>query len=131
MDLLSNLIANIKNGYQTNINIVRVTKSKRCLAVLGLLYEEGYISGFKKDPENKYKILVFLKYFSSNIPAISNIQGISTQGYRIYTRISLLWQIKKLNQQKITYVLSTPFGIMTDHEALKKKIGGELLFKIF
>ena len=41
------------------------------------------------------------------------------------------YEIKKLNQQKITYVLSTPFGIMTDHEALKKKIGGELLFKIF
>ena len=131
MDLLSNLIANIKNGYQTNISIVRVTTSKRCLTVLGLLYEEGYISGFKKDPLNKYKIIVFLKYFSSNVPAISNIQGISTQGFRTYARISLLWQTKKLNQQKITYVLSTPLGIMTDHEAFKKRIGGELLFKIF
>ena len=131
MDLLSNLIANIKNGYQTKINVIGIKKSKKCLTVLDLLYKEGYISGFKQDPENKYKILVYLKYNSNNVAAISYIQQISTQGFRIYIKVSLLWEIKKLNQQKVTYVISTPYGIITDKEALEKKIGGELLFKIF
>jgi len=131
MDLLSNLIANIKNGYQTKINKIRITKSKKCLTILDLLYKEGYISGFQQDPKNKYKIIVLLKYSSQNVPSVSYVQQISTQGFRVYLSVSLLWQIKKLNQEKVTYIISTPYGIITDKEALDKKVGGELLFKIY
>jgi len=130
MDLLTNMIANIKGGYQNKIDIIRIQKSNFCIDILDLLYKEGYILGYKMDPLNKNKIIVFLKYIV-NTPAISHIECISTQGRRSYSRISLLWQTKKLNQEKITYVLSTTSGLMTDKEALKRRLGGELLFKIF
>jgi len=130
MDLLTNMIANIKGGYQNKIDIIRIQKSNFCIDILDLLYKEGYILGYKMDPLNKNKIIVFLKYIV-NTPAISHIEFISTQGRRSYSRISLLWQTKKLNQEKITYVLSTTSGLMTDKEALKRRLGGELLFKIF
>jgi small subunit ribosomal protein S8 len=102
---------------------LHVKKSKKCLAILHILENEGFIESFSVSDEKPYEILVTLKYFNEQ-PVIHTIKTISRPGQRFYVDWSSLWKMKK---SLGLYILSTSKGIITDKQARQLKLGGEVL----
>lgn len=126
MDLLSNMVSIIKNGYNLKLTNVEIANSTLCANVLLLLYKLGYIKGYTI--KNKKKIIVFLKYLN-NKPCIRNIYRISTPGRRVYLTLN---KLKKNLRRKNNgfYIFSTNKGLLTDEEVLSFNLGGEVLLKV-
>ena len=126
---LADMFAQIRNGQQARLAIVRVQASKFLGNVLNVLKNEGYIEDYKKvDLENnRSQFEIALKYFE-NEPVIKEIECISKPGRRIYAEISKL--PKYFNGLGIA-ILSTSKGVMTDFDAREANVGGEILCSVF
>lgn len=123
-DTLSNLFSKIKNGYLSNKSKVIQHNSKQCINILNLLIREGFIKSYKISKKNSTQLNIYLKY-KKNKSSIFQIQRISKPGKRLYMKNKDLY-IKK----KGFYIMSTSKGIITDLQAKKLNIGGELICKI-
>lgn len=122
-DTLSNLFSAIKNGFLAKKTKIIQPNSKKSINVLNILIIEGFIKTYKINSKNQIEI--FLKYKNNN-SVINDIRRISKPGRRFHIKNKDLY-IKKLG----FYILSTSLGIMTDLEAKKLNVGGELICKIF
>ncbi len=122
-DTLSNLFSKIKNGFLSKKTKIIQQNSKQSINVLNILVNEGFIKSYKINSKNQIEI--FLKY-KNNKSVISDIKRLSKPGKRLYIKNKDLY-IKKQG----FYILSTPLGILTDLEAKKLNVGGELICKIF
>src|SRR5210317_533108 len=93
-----------------------------------ILKNEGFIKDFKITEENKKPVLSLeLKYHSGN-PVISNFERVSKPGRRIFSSADSL---PKINNGLGIAIVSTPKGVMTDIDARKQKVGGEIICKVF
>ena len=112
-----------------NLNQVQIPASNFRGKILDVLVKEGYIKHYKslKDKDNKFNFKVDLKYNLGN-PVISTIVRISRPGRRIYSRAQ---SIAKINNGLGISIVSTSKGVMTDSEARKQNIGGEIICKVF
>ena len=128
-DSLSDMLARIKNAHQAKKSITSCFKSKLNLNVLAVLKDEGYIRDFKDIEIRKgiNSIQIDLKYYNG-IPVIKKIKRISKPGIRVYSKISDL--SKPYGGLGIS-ILSTPKGVMSDQNARKKNVGGEILCEVF
>ena len=126
---LSDMLARIKNAHQAKKSITSCFKSKLNLNVLAVLKDEGYIRDFKDIEIRKgiNSIQIDLKYYNG-IPVIKKIKRISKPGIRVYSKISDL--SKPYGGLGIS-ILSTPKGVMSDQNARKKNVGGEILCEVF
>ena len=115
---LWNMFANIQNGQLAKKSFVIQNKKKICEVFLNIMWNEGFISGYKVS-ENQLKI--FLKYTNGK-PVINSFKSISKPGRRIYYSVKLLW---KINSSKTFIILSTNQGLKSIIECKKLKIGGE------
>ncbi len=116
----------IKQASMCGQSGVNFPTSKKCLRVLSVLYRSGFIRGFRYD-ENVTR--VFLKYSTTSFkPVLKNISGISTNGRPFYISVKSL---AKLAHASETFLVSTPYGVLTTTQALEKNVGGILLCKIF
>lgn len=125
---VSDLVARIKNGYMVNKIKVSSPVSKLRENILFILKSEGYILNYSKiqnGPKSHFDIQ--LKYHNSS-PVISEIQVISKPGKRVYCSADNVPLVK--NGLGLV-VVSTPEGVLADHEARSKKVGGEVLLKVF
>ena len=122
-DTLSNLFSKIKNGYLSNKSKITQQNSKQCINILNILVREGFIKSYKINSNNLLDI--YLKY-KNNKSTISEIKRLSKPGKRLYIKNKELY-IKKRG----FYILSTSIGILTDLQAKKLNVGGELICKIF
>ncbi len=122
-DTLSNLFSKIKNGFLSKKTKIIQQNSKQTINVLNILINEGFIKSYKINSKNQIEI--YLKY-KNNKSAINEIKRMSQPGKRLYLKNKDLY-IKKPG----FYILSTPLGILTDLEAKKLNVGGELICKIF
>lgn len=120
MDPIADALIRIKNGYQVGKLSVEVRFSKLTLNLLKLLEKEGYVGSVQV---KEREIVVTLKY-NARQPAISDVQRVSKPSLRIYKGVSKLPRV--LNGLGIA-VISTPKGLMTDKDARKAKLGGEVL----
>lgn len=120
MDPVSDALIRVKNGYQVGKQSVLVKYSKLIFKLMKLLQEEGYV---EKVEQKDRQVDVLLKY-NARKPAISDIKRVSKPSQRIYRGVSNLPFV--LNGLGIA-IVSTPRGLMTDREARKLKIGGEVL----
>ena len=103
-------------------------KSKFKSKIADILKNEGFIKDFKVSTEEKKNILSLeLKYHSGN-PVISNFERVSKPGRRIFSSADSL---PKINNGLGIAILSTPKGVMTDIDARKHKVGGEIICKVF
>jgi len=118
------MFANIKSGLITKKAFILYPKKKICILFLNILWDEGFILGYKIDETNLIKI--FLKYQNKK-PVINSLKIITKPGKRKYCSIKQLWKIK-YNSGII--ILSTNKGIMSINECKKLKIGGELFIII-
>ena len=127
-DPVGDMIARIKNAQLRNHKKVQLPSSKFKIKIAEVLKSEGYIIDYKVSQEsNKPYLEISLKYNSGN-PVISSIQRVSKPGRRIFSRAESL---PKINNGLGIAIISTPKGVMTDIDARKQKIGGEIICKVF
>ena len=127
-DPIGDMIARIKNAQLRNHKKVPLPSSKFKVKIAEVLKSEGYIIDYKVSQEsNKPYLEISLKYNSGN-PVISSIQRVSKPGRRIFSRAESL---PKINNGLGIAIISTPKGVMTDIDARKQKVGGEIICKVF
>jgi len=128
-DALSDMLARIKNAHKARKTFTSCYKSKLNMNVLSVLKDEGYIRDFKDFEIRKgiNSIQIDLKYYNGT-PVIKNIKRISKPGIRVYSKIADL--PKSYGGLGIS-ILSTPIGVMSDNQARKNNVGGEILCEVF
>ena len=126
-DNIADMLTRIRNGQKSRLLNVGLPLSKLKCTVLEVLKDEGYIAGYTKDADNGV-INISLKYSRVGEPAISEIHRVSKPGKRIYSSIDALPGY--FNNMGI-HILSTSHGVMSDRQAKKLKVGGEVICKVF
>jgi len=127
-DPIGDMIARIKNSQTRNQKNVNMPSSKFKVKIAEVLKNEGYIIDYSiSNDEKKPNLYINLKY-NLGYPVISTIERISKPGRRIFSSAESL---PKINNGLGIAILSTPKGVMTDIEARKQKIGGEVICKVF
>ena len=129
MDPIGDMFTRIRNGQMRSLNNIKVPASKFRLKILEVLKSEGYINNFliENSKNNKKDLKVNLKYFEGS-PVIKELKRVSKPGRRVYSRAS---SIPKIQNGLGLAILSTSKGIMSDTEARKKNIGGEIICRVF
>ena len=127
-DPIGDMISRIKNAQMRYHKKVQLPSSKFKVKIAEVLKAEGYIIDYKISSElNKFKLEISLKYSSGN-PVITSIQRVSKPGRRIFSSVESL---PKINNGLGIAIISTPKGVMSDIDARKQKIGGEIICKVF
>ena len=128
-DPIGDMIARIKNAQLRNHKRIELPSSNFKIKIADVLKNEGFIIDYKiqKKDSNKSDLEINLKY-SSGHPVINTIERISKPGRRIFSRASSL---PKINNGLGIAIISTPKGVMTDIDARKQKVGGEIICKVF
>ena len=128
-DALSDMLARIKNAHKAKKTYTSCFKSKLNLNVLSVLKDEGYIRDFSDIEERKgiSFIKIDLKYYNGS-PVIKKIKRISKPGIRVYSKIT---DLEKPYGGLGISILSTPKGVMSDQEARKNNVGGEIICRVF
>jgi small subunit ribosomal protein S8 len=126
---LSDMLTTIRNAQYARLPVVRVQASKFLGRVLEVLKSEGYIEDFKREEVGKGKaeFVITLKYHDGE-RVIHEVRCISKPGRRVYSEISRL--PKYYNGLGIA-ILSTSKGVMSDFEARRANVGGEVLCSVF
>ena len=127
-DPIGDMIARVKNAQARNHKKVELPSSNFKSQIAGILKNEGFIKDFKIIDENSKPLLTLeLKYHSGN-PVISNFERVSKPGRRIFSSADSL---PKINNGLGIAIVSTPKGVMTDGDARKQRVGGEIICKVF
>ena len=127
-DPIGDMIARIKNAQLRNHKKIELPSSNFKVKIADVLKNEGYIIDYKTFSElNKSKLEISLKYHYGN-PVISSIQRVSKPGRRVFSSAESL---PIINNGLGIAIVSTPKGVMTDIDARKQKIGGEIICKVF
>ena len=127
-DPIGDMIARIKNAQSRNHKKVELPSSNFKSKIAGILKNEGFIKEFKVNSENKKSTLTLeLEYHSGN-PVISAFERVSKPGRRIFSSAESL---PKINNGLGIAIISTPKGVMTDIDARKQRVGGEIICKVF
>ena len=128
-DPIGDMFARIRNGQLRSLSSIIIPSSNFRKNILEILKTEGYIKDFfiEKSENNKISLKISLKYFEGD-PVIKEIKRISKPGRRVYSRAS---SIPKVMNGLGLAILSTPKGVMSDVEARKNNVGGEIICKVF
>lgn len=128
-DPIADMLIRIKNALQARHKTVVVPASKIKLEIARILKQEGYIEDYKYiDEKPQGKIEIILKYDDQKRPVIVGVRRISKPGRRIYRGYK---DLPKVLDGLGIAIVSTSKGIMTDHEARRLKVGGEVLCEIW
>ena len=127
-DPIGDMIARIKNSQLRNHKKVELPSSKFKVKIADVLKNEGYIIDYKTSNDEKKPTLEIILKYSYGSPVISSIQRVSKPGRRIFSSAESL---PKINNGLGIAIVSTPKGVMSDIDARKKKIGGEIICKVF
>ena len=128
-DPIADMLTRIRNGNKAKFEKVDIPLSKEKLEIAKILKQEGYIKNFKVlSEEKKGTLRVYLKYDAQNRGIINGIKRISRPGLRIYVKSKKILPV--LNGFGIN-IVSTPQGIITDKDAKKLNVGGELICSVW
>ena len=129
MDPIGDMLTRIRNGQQRLMAKVEMPSSNLRLKILEVLKTEGFITSYhiEKKENNKVSLIVDLKYYEGT-PVIKDIRRISKPGRRVYSRAT---SIPRIQNGLGLAIISTNRGVMSDIEAKKNNIGGEIICKVF
>jgi small subunit ribosomal protein S8 len=129
MDPIGDMLTRLRNGQQRLMSKVEMPSSNLRLKILEVLKIEGFISSYhiEKKDNNKISLIVDLKYYEGN-PVIKDIKRISKPGRRVYSRAT---SIPRIQNGLGLAIISTNKGVMSDIEARKNNIGGEIICRVF
>ena len=124
-DTIADMLTRIRNASSAKHDSVDVPASKVKKAIAQILLDEGYITSFQVEEDGKQGVIhITLKYGQNKSQAISGIRRVSKPGLRIYTNVE---DMPKVMKGLGIAILSTSKGIMTDKQARKANVGGEVL----
>ncbi len=128
-DPLGDMLTRIRNAQLRRKTSVTTPGSKLRANVLEVLQAEGYIRGYSATDfgDGKSEFTIELKYFEGQ-PAIKRIERVSKPGRRVYSSVD---SIPRVANGLGVSIVSTPKGVMADHEARDKNVGGEVLLTVF
>ena len=128
-DPVADMLTRIRNALQAAHEIVNIPSSTLKINLANLLKSEGYIKNLRiiSDGQHRY-IRVFLKFDKNGIPVIEGLKRISKPSCRVYAGYNEIPEV--LNGYGVN-IVSTSKGIMTDREARKQKVGGEILCAVW
>jgi len=128
-DPIANMLTIIRNAIRINKETVDILSSKLSLQILEVFKKKGYIDNYRFIKDSKQGIArVYLKYDVNKKSVIIDLKRISKPGLRVYAKKH---KIPRVLNGLGTAVLSTPNGIISDDEARKKELGGEILCYIW
>lgn len=127
-DPLGDMLTRIRNGQSALLRTVSCPFSRLKMNVLSVLQREGYIRSFseEKNARGLPEIKIELKYEDGK-PVIREIRRLSKPGRRVYTKKDMPRFYNGLG----ILIVSTPMGVLSDHEARSKNVGGEILGEVF
>ena len=126
-DPIADMLTRIRNANTAMHDEVRMPSSKQKVALAELLEAEGYINGFEVSPSTKGPgdtLTIQMKYSDERDRTISGLRRVSTPGLRVYRKADAVPRV--LGGLGVA-VLSTSHGLMTDREARRRQVGGEVL----
>jgi small subunit ribosomal protein S8 len=126
-DPIADMLTRIRNANVAMHDEVHMPSSKQKVALAKILQQEGYIVGFSTAPSTKGPgevLTIAMKYSNDRARTISGLRRISKPGLRVYRKAS---EVPRVLGGLGVAVLSTSQGLMTDREARKRKVGGEIL----
>ena len=128
-DPLGDMIARINNAQMRNKSKVSTPASRLRVSVLDVLKTEGFIRGYAavEHSNGRKELEIELKY-SDGEPVIRAISRVSKPGRRVYASVKGL---PRVNNGLGVAILSTPKGVMADHDARDNNVGGEILCTVF
>ena len=127
-DPIADMLTRIRNGQSANRLSVLMPLSKKKLAIAKVLKDEGFIENFSESElDGKPALEVNLKYFQGQ-PVIDFVKRVSRPGLRIYKSKD---KLPKVRGGLGIAIVSTPKGVMTDIDARKQRVGGEIICKVF
>ena len=129
-DTISDMLTRIRNATMVKHQIVQIPVSKMSIAITKILKDEGFIEGFEDYYYNKHKyLLLSLKYTGKTRKSVINqIKRISKPGLRVYSNSK---ELPKILENLGIAIISTSQGVMTNLEAKRLGIGGEILCYIW
>ncbi len=124
-DTIADMLTRIRNASTAKHDSVDVPASKVKKAIAQILLDEGYISNFTVEEDGKQGVIhITLKYGANKAQTITGIRRVSKPGLRIYTNVE---EMPKVMKGLGIAILSTSKGIMTDKQARRENVGGEVL----
>ena len=124
-DTIADMLTRIRNATSAKHDTVDVPASNMKKSIAQILMDEGYIKNFTVIDDGKQGVIrITLKYGENKVPAIQGLRRVSKPGLRIYTNVGVL---PKVLRGLGVAIISTSKGVMTDRQARKEKVGGEVL----
>ena len=127
-DPIGDMLSRIKNSQSRNHKKVELPSSNFKIKISEVLKNEGYIIDYKVSSNDKKPTLEIELKYNYGSPVISSIERVSKPGRRIFSSAQSL---PKINNGLGIAIVSTPKGVMSDIDARKNKIGGEIICKVF
>ena len=127
-DTVGDFLTSIRNASQANKAVITVQWSRLREGVAKILVDAGYISSARKAEREGLPVLELSLKYVAGVPAITSIERVSTPGRRVYAGYS---SVPKVIGGMGVSILTTSRGVMTDAEARRQKVGGELLAKVW
>ncbi|WP_430911880.1 30S ribosomal protein S8 [Methylobacterium sp. sgz302541] len=128
-DPVGDMLTRIRNGQMRRRNVVQTPGSRLRASVLEVLKSEGFIRDYAKTDlgNGRSEFAIELKYYDGK-PVIRSIQRVSKPGRRVYSSVN---ELPRVADGLGVTIVSTPQGVMADHEARERNVGGEVLCKVF
>ena len=127
-DPITDMLNQIKNAEAVGRTDVLIPLSKIKNEISDILFKEGYVGEVKKTTKGKMKFLKISLKYDNGVPAIAGFKRVSKPGQRIYNGVS---EIRKVHGGYGLSIISTSKGLMTNKDARKQKLGGEIICQVW
>jgi small subunit ribosomal protein S8 len=130
MDTIADMLTAIRNANMRALREVRVPHSNIKAEIARILKEEGFIQDYRIEGDKKRDLVIIMKYKGKRgkDPVIEGIERVSKPGRRVYVGVD---EIPRVRNGLGVAILSTPAGVLTGKQARAKRVGGELLCKVW
>jgi small subunit ribosomal protein S8 len=130
MDTIADMLTAIRNANMRALREVRVPHSNIKAEIARILKEEGFIEDYRIEGDKKRDLVIIMKYKGKRgkDPVIEGIERVSKPGRRVYVGVD---EIPRVRNGLGVAILSTPAGVLTGKQARTKRVGGELLCKVW
>ncbi len=127
-DPISDMLTRIRNAQSVKQNEISLPYSKLKYSIAKILEKEGYVGTVGKDEADKFTKLTIAMKYDAGTPAITALKRVSKPGCRVYAKFNELPRV--LSDMGIA-IISTPNGLMSNKEARKRHLGGEIICEVY
>lgn len=127
-DPISDMLTRIRNASKVKKHSVVLPSSKMKFAIAKILSKEGYVGAVEETVVAPGKVLTIMLKYEQGLPVMHEIKRVSKPGGRVYAKN---YELPRVLSDLGVAIVSTPNGLMTNKEARKRKLGGEVICEVF